>query len=103
MAEVRKISVSMPPEVVERVKLAAAATGESVSGWLTNAALEALDDQTRMEIARIDAERMVREYEEEFGPIPPEVTEDVRRFLADEEDGAGEPDGDDTPGLRDAG
>lgn len=83
MPEVRKISVSMAPEVVERVKKAAAATGESVSAWLTNAALEMLDEQARLEIGRIAAHELVAEYEAEHGPIPPEITEDVRAFLAE--------------------
>jgi hypothetical protein len=81
MAEVRKISVSMPAEVIERVKLAAEATGESVSGWLTTAALQLLDEQARLAIGLLDAERMVAEYEEEFGPIPPEVSADVDEFF----------------------
>jgi hypothetical protein len=81
MAEVRKISVSMPAEVIERVKLAAEATGESVSGWLTSAALQLLDEQSRLAIGLLDAERMVAEYEEEFGPIPPEVSADVDEFF----------------------
>jgi len=82
MAEVRKISVSMPAEVIERVKLAAEATGESVSGWLVSAAMQALDEQTRLAIGRIEAERMVVEYEEEFGPISPEVHAEVDEFFA---------------------
>ena len=86
MAEVRKISVSMPAEVIERVKGAAEALGQSVSSWLTSAAREALDEQSRWEIARLDAELMVREYEEEFGPIPPEVHADVDAFFAELEE-----------------
>jgi hypothetical protein len=71
----------MPAEVIERVKLAAEATGESVSGWLTGAALQLLDEQSRLAIGLLDAERMVAEYEEEFGPIPPEVSADVDGFF----------------------
>ena len=81
MAEVRKISVSMPAEVIERVKQAAEATGESVSGWLVHAAVRMLDEQSRLAIGRIEAERLVIEYEEEFGPIPPADTADVRAYL----------------------
>jgi hypothetical protein len=97
MAEVRKISVSMPAEVIERVKLAAEATGESVSGWLTSAALQLLDEQSRLAIGLLDAERMVAEYEEEFGPIPPEVSADVDKFF-DRRNGASPP-----SDLRDVG
>lgn len=82
MPEARKISVSMPPEVVERVKLAAAATGESVSAWLTNAAMAQLDEQARLEIGRIAADELVAEYEAKHGPIPPEITAEVEAFLS---------------------
>lgn len=82
MGEVRKISVSMPPDVLEKVRLAAESTGESVSGWLTRAAQRSLSEQSRLEMARISAQQLVDEYEAEHGPIPPEITEDVRAFLA---------------------
>jgi Arc/MetJ-type ribon-helix-helix transcriptional regulator len=98
MAEVRKISVSMPPEVIDHVRAAARATGESVSAWLVNAAVAMLDEQSRLEIGRLAAEQLVADYEEEFGPIPPEITEDVRAFLAHAEAGQRQP-----PSDREAG
>jgi Arc/MetJ-type ribon-helix-helix transcriptional regulator len=82
MSEVRKISVSMPPELVDRVKLAAEGSGESVSGWLVNAALRQLEEQSRLAIARVEADRLVAEHEAEFGPIPPEVHARVDEFIA---------------------
>lgn len=82
MAEVRKISVSMSPEVLERVRLAASSTGESVSGWLTSAALRMLDEQSRLEIGRIAADRLVVGYEAEFGAIPQHVHDEIEAFLA---------------------
>ena len=82
MPEVRKISVSMPPDVVDRVKLAAAAAGESVSAWLTVAAARQLDEQSRLEIGRIAAERLVTDHERDFGPIPQGVLDEVDAFLA---------------------
>lgn len=72
----------MPAEVIERVRLAAGASGQSVSAWLTDAAMAQLDEQARLAIGRIAAEELVAEYETEHGPIPPEITEDVRQFLA---------------------
>jgi hypothetical protein len=87
--DVRKISVSMHPQVLEQVKLAAAATGESVSGWLTSAAVRLLEEQSRLEIGRIAARELVAEYEAEHGPIPPGITDDVRRYLADQAREAG--------------
>jgi hypothetical protein len=82
VGEVRKISVSMAPEVLERVKLAAAATGESVSGWLTSAAVRLLDEQSRLEIGRIAADRLVADYEQELGAIPQHVHDEVEAFLS---------------------
>jgi predicted HicB family RNase H-like nuclease len=38
MVSVGKISVSMPTDVIETVKAAAAAEGISVSAWMTHAA-----------------------------------------------------------------
>ncbi len=83
MPEVRKISVSMPTEVIERVRSAATASGESVSAWLTNAATERLDEQARLAIGRIAAEQLVAEYEAEHGPIPPGIAADVDAFVAE--------------------
>lgn len=82
MSDVRKISVSMPAEVIERVRLAAKANGQSVSAWLTDAAVQQLDEQTRLVIGRIAAGELVAEYEAEHGPIPPEISADVEAFLA---------------------
>lgn len=83
MSEVRKISVSMPGEVIERVRLVAKASGQSVSAWLTDAAGAQLDEQARLAIGRIAAEELVAEYEAEHGPIPPEITADVEAFFAE--------------------
>lgn len=82
VSEVRKISVSMPAEVIERVKLAAKASGQSVSAWLTEAAVEQLDEQARLAIGRVAAEQLVAEYEAEHGPIPAEIVAEVDAFLA---------------------
>lgn len=78
----RKISVSMPAEVIERVRLAAKASGQSVSAWLADAAVEQLDEQARLAIGRVAAEELVAEYEAEHGPIPPEIIAEVDAFLA---------------------
>ena len=77
----------MPSEVIEQVNRAAA-TGESVSGWQVSAALEALE-QSGVDIARIETERKVVDYEEEFGPIPPEVHADVDEFFSRVKESAG--------------
>ena len=82
MGEVRKISVSMPAEVIERVKLAAKASGHAVSAWLTEAAVAQLDEQARLAIGRIAAEQLVAEHEAEHGPIPDEIVADVEAFFA---------------------
>jgi hypothetical protein len=42
-----------------------------------------------LEIGRIAARELVAEYEAEHGPIPPGITDDVRRYLADQAREAG--------------
>jgi hypothetical protein len=56
-----------------------------------------LDEQSRLEIAGIEAERPGIEYEEEFGPIPTAVTADARAFV-DRPAASGA-----APGLRETG
>ncbi len=82
MGEVRKISVSMPASVIERIRLAAEACGQSVSAWLADAAMAQLDEQARLVIGRIAAEELVAEYEAKHGPIPLETIAEVEAFLA---------------------
>jgi hypothetical protein len=75
----------MPAEVIERVKLVAEATGQSVSAWLTDAAMQQLDEQARLAIGRIAAEQLVADYEAEHGPIPSDTIAEVEAFFAEVE------------------
>jgi hypothetical protein len=102
VSEVRKVSVSMPPAVVDKVRRAAEATGMSVSAWLTRAAEESLDAQARVEIGRIAAGQLLAEHEVEHGPIPQQVYDEVDAFF----EGPGAHPLDRAPGgrpMRDAG
>jgi hypothetical protein len=70
---VRRLSISLPAEVEESVREAAAEAGLSVSAWLARAAEHA---------ARIEAgRRAVREYEAEHGPFTQEERDWARRVL----------------------
>ena len=69
---VRKLSISVPPEVEETIKAAAAAEGKPVSAWLAEAATEK---------ARAAARELVAEYESEHGPLPAASRQRARQFL----------------------
>jgi len=60
----QKLSISMPPDLVEQVREAAREDGVSLSAAVAEAAKEGL----RMRAWRISIE----EYEAEFGPFTPE-------------------------------
>jgi len=72
---VRRLSISLPPEVEESVRAAAADAGLSVSAWLAQAAERA----ARIEAAR----RAVKEFEAEHGPIPEDDRAWARRVLTE--------------------
>jgi hypothetical protein len=82
VADVRKISVSMPPDVVEAAKQAARAAEISLSAWITQAVHAGLKEQARLAIGRMEAEKLIAEYEAENGLIPQEVYDEVDAFLA---------------------
>ena len=69
---VRKLSISVPPEVEETIKAAAAQEGKPVSAWLAEAATEK---------ARAAARELVAEYEAEHGPLPAASRQRARQFL----------------------
>jgi hypothetical protein len=75
MVSVGKISVSMPTDVIETVKAAAAAEGISVSAWMTHAADQAADRARRVAIARAAADELVAEVEALTGTIPQAAVE----------------------------
>jgi hypothetical protein len=58
---VRKIAISMPPDLIEAARSDAEGRGESLSGWLADAAARKL--------RRKHARQLLAEYEAEHGVI----------------------------------
>jgi hypothetical protein len=78
---VQKLSISVPPEVAETIKAAAAREGVPVSAWLTQAAVEKAQLDARNAEGRAAALEMVAEYEKEHGPISDEERNRTHEFL----------------------
>ncbi|CAM3652056.1 hypothetical protein GCM10009799_11540 [Nocardiopsis rhodophaea] len=78
---VRKLSISVPPEVEEMIKASAAKEGQPVSAWLAHAAVQQAMEAARIEEGREAARELVAEYEAEFGPLPEESREKAREFM----------------------
>ena len=78
----RKLSISVPPEVEETIKAAAADEGKPVSAWLAEAATEKARAAARHAVGRAAAAReLVAEYESEHGPLPAASRQRARQFL----------------------
>lgn len=80
---VHKLSISVPPEVEEIIKAAAAEKGQSVSAWVAEAAQYWARADARQAEGLAAAQEMVAEYEAENGPIPEEEKQRARRFIAE--------------------
>jgi hypothetical protein len=80
---VRKLSISVPPEVEETIKAAAAEEGKPVSAWLAEAATEKARAAARHTAGRAAARELVAEYESEHGPLPAASRQRAREFLAE--------------------
>ncbi len=78
---VRKLSISVPADVEETIKAAAAAEGKPVSAWLAEAATEKAHAAAQHAAARAAARELVAEYETEHGPIPTASRQRARQFL----------------------
>ncbi len=77
----RKLSISVPPEVEETIKAAAAEEGKPVSAWLAEAATEKARAAALQAAGRTAARELVAEYEHEHGPLPAESRQRARQFL----------------------
>jgi hypothetical protein len=77
----RKLSISVPPEVEETIKAAAAREGKPVSAWLAEAAIEKSRATALHDAARAAARELVAEYEQEHGPLPAASRQRARQFL----------------------
>lgn len=80
---VRKLSISVPPEVEETIKAAAAEEGKPVSAWLAEAATEKARAAARHAAGRAAVRELVTEYESEHGPLPAASRQRAREFLAE--------------------
>ncbi|WP_020575006.1 hypothetical protein [Actinopolymorpha alba] len=77
----RKLSISVPPEVEETIKAAAAEEGKPVSAWLAEAAVEKAHLAALHAAGRAAARELVAEYESEHGRLPEESRRRAREFL----------------------
>ncbi|RAY15896.1 hypothetical protein DPM19_09070 [Actinomadura craniellae] len=77
----RKLSISVPPEVEETIKAAAAEEGKPVSAWLAEAAVEKARIAALHAAGRAAARELVAEYESEHGKLPEESRQRAREFL----------------------
>ena len=78
---VRKLSISVPPEVEETIKAAAAEEGKPVSAWLAEAATEKARAAALHAAGRAAACELIAEYEGEHGPLPAASRDRARQFL----------------------
>jgi hypothetical protein len=79
----RKLSISVPPEVEETIKAAAAEEGKPVSAWLAEAAVEKAHIAALHAAGRAAARELVAEYESEHGKLPEESRQRAREFLVE--------------------
>jgi hypothetical protein len=80
---VRKLSISVPAELEETIKAAAAEEGKPVSTWLAEAATEKARAAARHAAGRAAARELVTEYESEHGPLPAASRQRARQFLVE--------------------
>jgi hypothetical protein len=78
---VGKLSISVPPEIEETIKAAAASEGMTVSAWLAEAATEKARAAARQADGRAGARELVAEYEQEYGRLPAESRQRARDFM----------------------
>ncbi len=77
----RKLSISVPAEVEETIKAAAADEGKPVSAWLAEAATEKARAAALHAAGREAARELVAEYESEHGPLPVKSRQRAHQFL----------------------
>ncbi|MGH3344141.1 MAG: DUF1778 domain-containing protein [Carbonactinosporaceae bacterium] len=80
---VRKLSISVPPEVEKAIKAAAAEEGKSVSTWLAEAAAEKAAAQVRHAQGRVATRDLVADYETLHGELPAGSRQRARQFLVE--------------------
>lgn len=76
---VGRLSISLPPDVEERVRAAAERAGLPISAWV----LRAAEDRVDHERALTDGRRAVEEFEAEFGALSPAARRRARTVLTE--------------------
>lgn len=66
----RKLSISVPPEIEETIKTAAAEEGQPISAWLAEAAVEKVQIAVLHNQGRAAARELVAQDESEHGSLP---------------------------------
>jgi hypothetical protein len=79
----RKLSISVPPEVEQTIKAAAAEEGKPVSAWLAEAAVEKAHLAELAAQARTAMAELLADYEREHGPLPEASRQRARDFLTE--------------------
>jgi len=79
----RKLSISVPPEVEETIKAAAAEEGKPVSAWLAEAATEKAHAAALHAAGRAAARELIADYEHQHGPLPAASRQRAREFLTE--------------------
>ena len=77
----RKLSISVPADVEETIKAAAAGEGKPVSAWLAEAATEKARAAALHAAGREAARELIAEYESEHGPLPVKSRQRAHQFL----------------------
>lgn len=80
---VRKLSISVPAEVEETIKAAAAAEGKPVSAWLAEAATEKARAAASHAVGRAATRELIADYEREHGHLPESSRHRARQFLVE--------------------
>jgi hypothetical protein len=78
---VRKLSISVAPEIEETIKAAAASEGMAVSAWLAEAATEKARAAALHAAGRAGARELIAEYEQRHGQLPAESRRRAREFM----------------------
>jgi len=79
----RKLSISVPAEVEETIRSAAAGEGKPVLAGLAEAATEKARAAALHAAGRAAARELIAEYEQEHGPLPAESRRRARQFLTE--------------------
>jgi len=80
---VRKLSISVSPDIEETIKAAAAGEGKPVSTWLAEAATEKARAAALQAAGRAAARELVAEYEQDHGHLPAASRQRAHQFLAE--------------------